>query len=187
MRHGCVVIVSGPPGAGKTTVSRLLAQHSPAERSVHLHSDDYYARILKGFIAPWRAEAHHQNVAITEAVTASAASYARGGYEVIVDGVFGPWLLEPWGALSASGVDVRYVVLRADQHTTLLRAVSRRAPGALIDPEVIRTMWQKFAELGHYEAHALVSTAHTAAETATLLRRALDAGSHRLAATATAR
>lgn len=178
MGEGCVVIVSGPPGSGKTTVSRLLAEHSPAERAVHLHSDDYYQRILKGFVAPWLGEAESQNCVVIDAISASAERYARGGYEVVVDGIFGPWFLQPWRELAGRGVDVHYLVLRPDEHTTLLRAVSRRAPGALVDPQVIRTMWQRFRTLDAYEAHAVDNTGQTAAETATRLRAHVVARQH---------
>ena len=53
-----VVIVSGPPGAGKSTVVRLLAD--AVTPSVHLHMDDFWAFIRRGGIAPYLAEAQRR-------------------------------------------------------------------------------------------------------------------------------
>ena len=33
---------------------------------------------------------------VIEAFLEAAKRYARGGYDVIVDGIVGPWFLEPW-------------------------------------------------------------------------------------------
>jgi hypothetical protein len=33
---------------------------------------------------------------VVEAFTASAKRFAQGGFEVVVDGVVGPWFLEAW-------------------------------------------------------------------------------------------
>ena len=47
---GAVIVPTGPPGAGKTTVARLLAGSLPA--SVHLHSDDFWRYIQRDGLPP---------------------------------------------------------------------------------------------------------------------------------------
>ena len=53
-----IVIISGSPGAGKSTVSPIIAKNSLYERAVCIHTDDFYGYIRKGkgFIEPWKLE-----------------------------------------------------------------------------------------------------------------------------------
>ena len=41
-------------------------------------------------------ESNEQNLIVIEAFLEAVKRYARGGYDVIVDGIVGPWFLEPW-------------------------------------------------------------------------------------------
>ncbi len=88
--RGSVLILTGQPGAGKTTIADLLTR--TADRpAVHLHSDDFFGRSIKsGFIPPWTAGAHTQNMTITNVLVAAAFAYAEGSDWVILDGVVGP-------------------------------------------------------------------------------------------------
>jgi ATPase family associated with various cellular activities (AAA) len=45
-----VLILTGPPGAGKTTAARVLAERS--ERAVHLESDRFFHFIRSGYVEP---------------------------------------------------------------------------------------------------------------------------------------
>ncbi|WP_219464758.1 AAA family ATPase [Nonomuraea rhizosphaerae] len=170
-----VVIVSGPPGAGKSTVARLLAD--AVTPSVHLHTDDFWGFIRRGAVAPYLAESEHQNETVMGVLAGAAFGYAGGGYHVLVDGVVGPWFV---GAFTkARRAPLHYVVLRPDKETVLARATGRGLD-ALTDPEPVLHMYQQFVDLRELERHAFDSTRLSAERTAAEVRARLDEGTYRL-------
>ncbi|MCF2530917.1 AAA family ATPase [Yinghuangia soli] len=173
---GQVVILTGPPGAGKSAVARLLAD--AYESSVHLHADDFWHYIKRGALPPYLPEAHRQNQVVIRVIAEAAFGYARGGYRVVVDGIVGPWFLDAFReTAAATDVPMHYVVLRPDQATTVHRATSR-GPGALTAPEPVRSLHRQFSGLEELEAHVADSTDWTPEETADRVRAALDAGAY---------
>ena len=82
---GQLVVVDGPPGAGKSAVARIVATAAPRP-TVHLHTDSFYAWIRSGFVPPYLPQAQAQNEVVTAVMTGAACAYAQGGYDVIVDG-----------------------------------------------------------------------------------------------------
>ncbi len=175
---GRITIITGPPGAGKSTVARALAEGAAAPRAVHLHTDDFYAYIRKGYVAPWVAESAAQNQTVAEAQAASASVYARGGYDVYVDGIVGPWFLDPWRQ-AARGADPRYVVLLPGQAETVARAVARK-DHPMRDAGVVQQMHAAFAARPDFAAHWLDTSDLSVDETCAAIRAGIEDAKFRL-------
>ena len=149
------MIVSGPPGSGKTTVSAALA--SGYERGVHLESDWFFRSIRSGFVAPWLPDAHSQNAAVMVVAADAAAAYADAGYAVVWDGIVGPWFLGRVGRrLGARKIRVQYLVLRP-RRVTASERVRRR--GDTAETSGAEAMYDQFADLGEFEPHVVSSAA----------------------------
>lgn len=86
-----LIVVTGPPGAGKSTTSKALSKRFA--RSALVAGDDFFAFIDQGSVAPWAVEAHHQNGVVVGAAPAASGGPA-GGYTVVYDGVIGPWFVD---------------------------------------------------------------------------------------------
>lgn len=145
-----VVIVSGPPGSGKTSVSALLAHADP--RGLHIPSDLFYDFPAHP-VPPYRAEANEQNAAVIKAVCRAAASFASDGYRVCLDGVLGPWFL-PLVAreFDAAGSRVAYVRLDIGLDEALARVNARSGPDMA---SMVRTMHAAFEQAPGLESHGV--------------------------------
>jgi tRNA uridine 5-carbamoylmethylation protein Kti12 len=172
-----VLILTGPPGAGKTTAARVLAERS--ERAVHVESDRFFDFIRSGFVEPWKRESAEQNAVVMRIVAGAAAGYASAGYFTIVDGIVLPrFFFEPLrDALHEAGHAVAYAVLRAPLEVCVARA-GARDPHPLADPLVER-LWHDFADLGPLSPHAVDVDASDPEAAADLLAARLRDGSLR--------
>lgn len=177
---GSVTILTGPSGAGKSTVAARVA--ASLDLSVHLHTDDFWGFIAAGGVLPYLPESDAQNHVVLRAIAAAAFAYADGCYDVIADGVVGPWMLDHYRHAAAQhpSVALRYVVLRPSLDVTLERALARPGPDALVEPEVVEDLWHKFSDLDDLESHVIDTTDLDVDETVGLVRTALTASGYAL-------
>src|SRR6187549_377244 len=118
-----IVIVTGTPGAGKTTLCERAAKAHP--HGVHIVADVFFT-FRAHPISPILPEAHPQNGAAITAVSRAAAAFASHGYEVFVDGIIGPWFLPVVAAeVADTGHAIDYVVLRVDVEEAVRRTSGR--------------------------------------------------------------
>jgi hypothetical protein len=172
---GHILVLTGPPGAGKSTTALRLATSS-ATAAVHLHGDDFWHFIRQGAIPPYLPEAQKQNECVMDVLAQAAEGYAKGGYFVIVDGIVGPWFLDPFRRLRQP---VHYVVLRPELGAAIKRC-RLRGGETLSDPIPITALHQQFSGLGALESHVIETAGQSPDETLTAVWTALHSGNHRL-------
>lgn len=137
-----LIVITGPPGAGKTTVAELLV--ACYEPSALVAGDSFFGFLARGAIAPWLPAAAAQNETVTEAAALAAGRLARGGITVIFDGVVGPWLLPAYAAMT--GLDHLHYALLLPSEQLCLDRVGNRAGHGFTDPAATRHMHADFSQ-----------------------------------------
>jgi predicted kinase len=152
-----LIIVSGAPGVGKSTVSRLVA--ATFDRSVHLQSDDLMASVVSGWVDPNLPEAEQQNEAIGAALAVSAMRLAEDGYTTVVDGYLFPVGVDRFAAACAARrLSCHYVVLTADLDTCWARASNRGEGRWPLEFQPFAAVHARFADLELHERHVVGAT-----------------------------
>ena len=67
MQQGRIVIITGSPGTGKSTVADKAAMESDMEKSVCIRTDDFFHYLKKGAIPPHLPESNSQYGVVIEA------------------------------------------------------------------------------------------------------------------------
>jgi predicted kinase len=166
-----VLVVTGPVGAGKSTVSRLVA--AELEPSVHIDADVFARFIAHGFIEQWRPEAAHQNEVLGGALAMAAIQFVEGGYSVLLDGHFFPDGFDGLAqACTTRGLAARYAVLRASRATCRARAEARSPTP---EARLLDDLHRRFEDLGRYEPN-VVNAERSADQVAADILRGMRSG-----------
>lgn len=151
---GSLLVITGPPGAGKSTVARLVAD--AAHPSVLIEGDAFFRFLARGAVEPWRPESQDQNTVVTEAGAAAAGAFATGPYTTVYDGVVGPWLLPTF--VAATGLSrLDYVILLPPVEVCVQRVATRRGHG-FSDEAATRKMHADFEGARIPDRHVLRDT-----------------------------
>lgn len=169
---GELLVVTGPPGAGKSTVCALLSAGFPC--SALVVGDQFFAFVDQGYVAPWLPEAHPQNEVVVGAAAAAAGRFARGDYTVVYDGVIGPWLIDEFAAV-AQAPRLHYAILMPPEAVTLERVRTRRGHG-FTDLHAARHMYHEFRDAQVDPRHVLGGRLGDERAVAQVVRDRMDAG-----------
>jgi predicted kinase len=180
---GTLLLLTGSPGCGKTTVAPLVAdRHEP---SACLDLDWFFAKLRRGAIEPWRPEAHTQNRVVLHAAAEAVAIFAAGGYFIVGEGILYPFMLDLFAtACEPRGVAINYAVLRAPIGVVHQRVEDRKTEpihvAALADQAVVDDLWEQFERHGVEERHRVDSGTRSPADVAVEIDARLAAGEFRL-------
>lgn len=134
------MVVTGPPGAGKSAVASLLTQR--AEPSVLVEGDAFFGFLEGGRVDPWLAGSHEQNRVVMGALGAAVGRFVTAGYYTVLEGIVGPWFIDE--VLRSSGLrSADYVVLLPDVELCV-RRVTARPEGKFSDEKATRTLHHDF-------------------------------------------
>ena len=180
---GEILLLTGSPGSGKTTVAPLVADRR--EPSACLDLDWFFAKLQRGAIEPWRVEAHAQNRVVLRAAAEAVVAFAQGGYYTVAEGILYPFMLDLFvQACAPHALPLNYAVLRAPIGVVQQRVQERRFEPvhaeALADAAVVDDLWTQFESQGVGELHRVDSGTRTPDEVADEIDRRMAAGNFRL-------
>jgi cytidylate kinase len=171
---GELIVVTGPPGAGKSSVSEELVKRR--KPSALVPGDGFFAMIKQGYILPWLPRARRQNTVIIEAAAAAAGRLCDICF-VVYDGVVGPWYL-PAFARSARSADLHYVVLLPPLEICLER-VRTRVDHGFSDLSITQDMYEQFSNADVDARHVITESHGQPARLAEHIDQELNDGTFR--------
>ena len=170
-----VLILSGPPGAGKSTVAQALAERY--DRVAHVDVDTLRHFITPtGYVAPGKPGFERQKALATRNACALAGNFLAERFAVIIDDVvitedeLGEYLRH----LQQAGVPVHFVrllpALEVCQERNRLRREGRQPA------ERVEKVWQQFREASSVPGAVVDSSGLTAYGTADKLQALTTSG-----------
>lgn len=165
-----VVMLSGPIGAGKTTVAQELKAISPGPLC-YIEGDTFWPV----FVKPDTGDRRERFRLLMRSITAASIPLTRGGYEVLLDFSFPLDFLDTARRILKE-IPLDFVVLRPSLEACEKRS-AERPEGAIPDYSRYRDFYAMFEGAPRYE---ICDDTADALSLARRIREGIDAGSFRV-------
>jgi hypothetical protein len=169
-----IILLSGPVGAGKTTVARELVACSTGPMTF-IEGDTFWSHLVR---RPDQLPRQKNFKMIMTAMVAAAMPYALYGYETLLDFSIPPWFLETADkVVQRKEVPMDYVVLRPEESICAARCAGR-AEGAINEYGPYLDLYADFKAVNR--RHLVLNNGNDPAAVALQIREGLDEGKFRL-------
>ena len=117
----CIIIIAGPPGAGKSTLCKYLINSTEGPMA-YVEGDLFHRFIARR--KPKTSRMHTSKIKIASMI-AAAIPFVRDGYRVLVDFSIGSWILDTVTAVSKN-TPVHYINICPEYHVCKERVIARQ-------------------------------------------------------------
>mmetsp|Transcript_11382 Transcript_11382/g.12284 ORF Transcript_11382/g.12284 Transcript_11382/m.12284 type:complete len:172 (-) Transcript_11382:106-621(-) len=164
---GRIILLAGPAGAGKTTLSRFLKEGDPSR--VIIHGDHFWS-----FLHPHTTVEKPFRL-IMRSTCAAALPFAKEGYDVFIDFVTPPSFLEVFKKIAGSkeGISLYYFIIQPNVEICRTRAATR-CEGRIEDYEENMRLFESFSAM---TSHRIGSDDSTTEELASIVLREISSPS----------
>jgi predicted kinase len=165
-----VVLISGIPGAGKTTVSKMLAAKLP--KAAHISLDQVRKMIVGGYksptIMPWDDETKKQYYLSFKNAFVLTENFIAAGYRVIVDDTMHAGdLYQEWNKYF-SKFHVLKILLYPSPENALRR--NRERSSHFVDEKVLLEVYKNFQKYDYSDWLVIDNGDQTVEETVTAIQ-----------------
>lgn len=163
-----LLLLTGPSGAGKTTVAKEFLKHAEGEWA-YISQDSLRQLVVAGYVSAddyehtWSSAVRRQwDVSIPICVDI-ARHYLSVGINCVIDFYAPPDEFKKW-RVELGDLSCELVIIRPDLKTTLSRNARRDTNSRLKDKKVV-TNHAAFSAWSHLEAHILDTSLDTVQQT----------------------